>query len=225
MTTEVNKSKTSKNHEKLFTFYEKIPAIIFVHDYKSNPIRKAITKILREGMLDGKKGKNRFALNAQEIRQLLHERLGTEISITNLYFHLNKLQEAGLIDIVETIQEKRHKIAYYGRRARIIILKDEKLSNEKYQQIFTELGKLVQLSSSGVFQHDKLEILVEKIKDHYEKKTERLANWIANNETLIIKENLDAFKIFEALDFIDKNNPDFLAIIHELKEIIPVDIP
>ncbi|MFX0053080.1 MAG: winged helix-turn-helix domain-containing protein, partial [Candidatus Hermodarchaeota archaeon] len=109
-----NKIKFPKNPslpDKIYSFNIKdIPLIKYVgipkQTYESHPIRAAIMRILLEGIPEGKPN-NRYALNVKEIKNLLKERKKIDISITNLYFHINKLLNAEFITVVETFKEKR----------------------------------------------------------------------------------------------------------------------
>jgi hypothetical protein len=115
----------------LFSWKPALKAFLDVPNLDLTPIRAAILKILRDGLVDG--GQKRIALNAQEIQGNLNKKIidgeieGTKssrktpmkpVSITNLYFHLNYLIDSKLISVVGEILEgplKRNKTKYYGR--------------------------------------------------------------------------------------------------------------
>lgn len=225
-----NQIKFPKNPtlpDKIYSFNVKdIPLIKYVgipkQTYESHPVRAAIMKILREGLTEGRPN-NRYALNAKEIKNLLKEREKIEISITNLYFHIHKLLTAEFITVVETFKEKRHKIAYYGRSARIIIFYDSEHQVRKHHEQFSEFGKFIKLLNPSLNLAE-LETLSEQYFELTEKRAERLAYWLAEYEELIDKESLDFIKIHDVLKLIDTFNPEYLSILTKLREILPVTI-
>ncbi|MFX0185591.1 MAG: winged helix-turn-helix domain-containing protein [Candidatus Hodarchaeota archaeon] len=225
-----NKIKYPKNPslpEKIHSFNIKdIPLIKYVgipkQTYESHPIRAAIMRILLEGITEGRPN-NRYALNVKEIKNLLKERKKIDISITNLYFHINKLLNAEFITVVETFKEKRHKIAYYGRSARIVIFYDPEYQVQKHQEKFSEFIKFVKLLNPNVSVAE-LENLSEQYFELTEKRAEKLVYWLAEYVELIDKENLDIIKIHDVLKLIDTINPEYSSIITKLKEILPVTI-
>ncbi|MHA2250575.1 MAG: hypothetical protein ACXAD7_09435 [Candidatus Kariarchaeaceae archaeon] len=101
-------------------------------DKLNQEIRGAICYVLATGMNDEypQSGEllKRYALNAKEIKLLVEDELGFEIQKSNLYFHLQKLEESGLIKVVDVIkivdkQSKRKKpYSFYGRTAKMFLL-------------------------------------------------------------------------------------------------------
>ncbi|MFX0171748.1 MAG: winged helix-turn-helix domain-containing protein [Candidatus Hodarchaeota archaeon] len=225
-----NKIKFPKNPslpDKIYSFNIKdIPLIKYVgipkQTYESHPIRAAIMRILLEGITEGRPN-NRYALNVKEIKKLLKERKQTDISLTNLYFHTNKLLNAEFITVVETFKEKRHKIAYYGRSARIIVFYDPEHQVQKHQEKFFEFIKFVKLLNPNL-RVTEFENLSEQYFELTEKHTKKLVYWLADYVELIDKENLDFIKIHEVLKVIDTFNTEYASIMTKLKEILPVTI-
>jgi len=225
-----NQNKFPKNPtlpDKIYSFNVKdIPLIKYVgipkQTYESHPVRAAIMKILLEGLTEVKPN-NRYALNAKEIKNLLKDREKIDISITNLYFHINKLLTAEFITVVETSKEKRHKIAYYGRSARIIIFYDPEHQVRKHQEKFSEFGRFVKLLNPNLNVAE-LENLSEQYFELTEKHAERLAYWLAEYVELIDNESLDFIKIHDVLKLIDIINPEYSSILTKLKEILPTTI-
>ena len=119
----------------LYEYWDSIPALklldVSKQVNKSNPIRISIIRILSEGLSDHfseDQVKPRHALNVSEIKQLLKEKNDITISQTNLYFHLNILEKAGIIKTVATLLEgphNRNKTKYYGRVARQLFITDQ----------------------------------------------------------------------------------------------------
>ncbi len=108
----------------LYEFWDSIPPLKFIDGkkkvYGKQPIRSAIIHILREGLMEESKkdpNRRRRALNVNEIENLLkdyfenieNEKEKVQITRTKLYFHLNLLEEAGMIQVVATLLEGPHK--------------------------------------------------------------------------------------------------------------------
>ena len=213
--------------DKIYSFNVKdIPLIKYVgipkQTYESHPVRAAIMKILRVGLPEGRPN-NRYALNAKEIKNLLKEKEKIEISITNLYFHIHKLLAAEFITEIETVKEKRHKIAYYGRSARIVIFYDSEHQVRKYQDMFSEFGNFMKLLNPS-FDLVELKNISEQYFELTEKRVEKLAYWLAQYEDLIDNANLDFINILDVLKLIDTSDPEYSFIIAKLKKNLPVMI-
>jgi len=123
--------KKAGERQILYDFWDSLPGVKVLNVpskvFTSHPVRSAILRVLREGLLEDDEAtppskKARHALNTKEIRRLLRETEDIEMSQTNLYFHINLMERAGLIQVVSRILEGRHKVAYYGRVARTCLL-------------------------------------------------------------------------------------------------------
>ena len=119
---------TDKN-QTLIDHWDKIPAFAYIDvpkdKYYSHPVRSEIVRLFREGLEEkSPEGKSlvRHALSVTEIKELLEKRKDIVMSITNLYFHLDVLEEIGLINVVTTLQKGPHgrnKVKYFGRHGNI----------------------------------------------------------------------------------------------------------
>lgn len=118
-------------------------------------MKSEIVGILREWIEEKSsegKSKIRRTLNVIEIKELLERRINITMSSTNLYFHLDILQEIGLSKVVTTLQKGPHgrfKVKYFGRVARNLFVSVEEVSlsyNTKRFSEFQKLTNILQLS-------------------------------------------------------------------------------
>ncbi|MHA2032826.1 MAG: winged helix-turn-helix domain-containing protein, partial [Candidatus Kariarchaeaceae archaeon] len=191
----------------LFENWDSIPAAKLIdvskNVYKSNPIRISILKNLSEGLSDDSTDdglKIRHVLNVTEIKKLLQEKNDIKISQTNLYFHLNKLEEVGMIKEVATLLEgphKRNRTKYYGRVARHLFITDQQQSYERIGKQFGEFKRLADLLEIELPENF-LELpkkYVELSQKHYS----TLAHWLSSHESIIEREKINDSEIFEFL--------------------------
>jgi DNA-binding transcriptional ArsR family regulator len=216
-------SKNTKNEDErevLYSVWDKIPKASFFDVEKqilqSHPARSEILRILKQGLDDGRR---RYALNAQEIRKLLKKNSNITLSATNVYFHLNALEEHNLIQVVATILEKRHKVTYYGRSAQHLFVRPAESRLQSYVELSQEFSKFAKALDLD-FNFRKLEKLPEDYHNLKRKREEILGRWISSNEEIVEKENLDLNRIFDFMKLIDSVNSEYLKIFQEFQEFL-----
>jgi DNA-binding transcriptional ArsR family regulator len=197
-----------------------VPSKVFT----SHPVRSAILRVLREGLLEDDEAtppskKARHALNTKEIRRLLRETEDIEMSQTNLYFHINVMERAGLIQVVSRILEGRHKVAYYGRVARTIIQRDPEDSLETYKRRFEEIGRLIGVKRPG-FDTAQLDPLPIELLEIKKRRDRALGEWMARNEALMNAEGIDSLSIFEFLKVIDSVDPEYVRFFRKVADLL-----
>jgi DNA-binding transcriptional ArsR family regulator len=234
----------TKDRRILYNFWDSLPALKFIDVnkkvYGKQPIRRAIVRILREGIIEDsidQPSVRRRALNVNEIEQQLKKYFDEEdkkegrkeeqikITRTKLYFHLNLLEEAGMIKNVTTILQgphKRNKTKYYGRAARSLFMTDQEMSLAKYKTRFNEYEKLAKLL--GISLPQDYSKLPEKIVENDQKRYERLAHWLSRYDNLIDQNNIDISEIFEFIKYIDVLNPVHTELLSELYENFQVKL-
>ena len=190
---------------------------------ESHPVRPAIMKILRAGIPDEREsGKLRHALNTKEIMKTLLDRDGIKMSLHNLYFHINKLEEIGYIKVVARILEGRHNVAYYGRTARSILRRDPEESLEKYERWFQEMGRLAK-AKRPEFDMDQLEGLAEEYLGIMRRRDRAQGEWMASNEELIYQGGIDSYSIFEFIQAMDVMDSEYIGFIKKVRELFEID--
>ena len=220
--------KKAGERQILYDFWDSLPGVKVLNVpskvFTSHPVRSAILRVLREGLLEDDEAtppskKARHALNTKEIRRLLRETEDIEMSQTNLYFHINLMERAGLIQVVSRILEGRHKVAYYGRVARTIIQRDPEDSLETYKRRFEEIGRLIGVKRPGfdTAQIDPLPIELLEIK---KRRDRALGEWMARNEALMNAEGIDSLSIFEFLKVIDSVDPEYVRFFRKVADLL-----
>jgi DNA-binding transcriptional ArsR family regulator len=211
----------------LYSDWEEIPAMIFLDInktvYKSSSVRKSILAVLREGASEEYQNKSvkRRSFNVNELKELLYSRKEIEISTTNLYFHLNVLEEAGMIKIVTTLLEgpyKRNKTKYYGRVARNLFITDQEKSYSTYESQFNEFKKLADLLNLPI--NENLSEVAKKLVEVNQVHNQRIAKWLMSKEDLIEQEELNTSEIFEFLKLIDRFDPEYATLFKRITDPI-----
>jgi len=208
----------------LIDHWDEIPAVALIEApekaFKSHPARGAILAVLREGIEED--GAVRHALSPKEIKGLLEEREGIEMSQTNLYFHLNTLEEAGGITVVKRLPEGRHRVAYYGRVGRLILPRDPEESLATYRRRFEELAKLVRAKHPGI-DASELEELPEEYLRVKMRKDRIMADWISRQDPVMSREGIDGVLIYELLKDVFSIEPENIRLLKRIADLVEAD--
>jgi len=164
----------------------------------------------------------RRALKAEEIRARLKEE-GVKVSKTSLYFHLGVLEEHGLIEVVNKVLEGRHMVAYYGRTARGFIHRDPEESLEKYRRYFKEAGRLAKANRPGL-DLSVVEELAEEYMGIMQRRDAALGDWMAENEELISKNDVDFYSIFEFIKSLDSTSPEYVEFMGKVSKTLGIEL-
>ncbi|MFX1508314.1 MAG: hypothetical protein ACFFDC_19710, partial [Promethearchaeota archaeon] len=182
-----------EKREILYSFWESLPPLKIIskpeEEIYGHKVRLHIIRILRKGILDQlDNSRRRRALNAREILSNLKE-LQTEekkdeeeapkakdISLQSLYFHLQKLEEAELIQTVTILRKGSHNTAYYGRTARIFLHTDLVKHEKKISQAFTAIKQFAKVKNPDL-NTEKLDDFRERYLAHEKQRSERISEW------------------------------------------------
>ncbi|MFX1285591.1 MAG: hypothetical protein ACFFB5_18270 [Promethearchaeota archaeon] len=222
----------TNKHQLLFDHWDKIPSFAYIDvpkdKYYSHPVKSEIVKLLREGieeMSPDGRSVMRHALNVIEIKELLEKRKEIVMSSTNLYFHLDTLQEIGLIKVVATLQKGPHgrnKVKYFGRVARNLFVGSEKISFESYTKRFNEFQKfanILELSLPKDYSN-----LPQKLLETKQQYYKVLGNWLVDHEDIIAKEKLDMGVLYDFLKMINEINPKYKEHFNEVFILLKKEI-
>jgi DNA-binding transcriptional ArsR family regulator len=219
------KKDESLPRQVLFTFWDEVPKMTLVElpskTLSSDSVRPAILRLLREGIIEN--GKNRRALKAEEIQELLREKHEINMSKTNLYHHLGVLEENNLITKVAKITEGRHKVAYYGRTSKGFLTRDSSHSLENYSAKFIEAGKMAKVSNPDL----DLDHVKEKAQEFLNLKQRRdqvLTSWLNESMELIEQHNLDFYQVFEFLKTVDSVNHEYVDFLRSMIDELGIDV-
>ena len=225
-----NKDEHGDERKTLYEFWERLPPVTMLalssKVMSSHPARPAILRILREGVVDRfdeePVERVRHALKADEIRARLKEE-GIKMSKTNLYFHLEVLEENALIKVVAKMLEGRHRVAYYGRTARGIIHRDPEESLQNYRRRFMEAGRLAKAKRPeldlGV-----VEGLAEEYLSIKQRRDAALTDWMARNEALMSEHGIDFFVVFDFMKNLDAINPEYVQFLRMVAEKLGIEM-
>ncbi|MFW9991157.1 MAG: hypothetical protein ACFFD4_03780 [Candidatus Odinarchaeota archaeon] len=109
--------------------------------------RKAILRVLRNGIVEKPVGEDdddqprRYEMTAIEIVEQLKTE-GYPIKKSAVYFHLDKLEAANLIEVARKEQKKRSQITYYRRTAQIFLIsyRDAPEVREEVRKVHSKKG-------------------------------------------------------------------------------------
>jgi len=219
-----------KNHKLLFDFWKNIPTIKFMDEsffqIMNQEVRSVILDILREGILDdvffekdGKK-RRRYALNAQELQKHIEKRLEREITISNVYFHLQKLKEIDCIQELVSIREGKYNVAYFSRTAKLFSSSIKE--SAKAGDIEAVRKFIIQLlpSVNPTIHKETIMNLFDEIYQYRLKREKRRFEWLEKHADLITDLEFDILTIDKFLMELDGSDPIGSRLYSQISDII-----
>ncbi len=221
--------KELKKREILYSYWPKIPLVVSidtpVDEVLTHEVRTLIIYSLRKGKeekwINGTK-RIRHAFSVKEILDMANKKLDEEMKIQSMYFHLQKLQDYGLIDVVTTLHEGRHNIAYFGRTARGFVFESKK-DKTKYDDYFAEAAKFAKALNSKVSEEQFKELLSE-FKAINAESDKEIVQWLQEQAEFINENNIDAAPMFSLLRRINYQNSKMTALLEKVAELIVYEI-
>ncbi|MHA2253782.1 MAG: helix-turn-helix domain-containing protein, partial [Candidatus Kariarchaeaceae archaeon] len=193
-TTEPTQKENIEIQKKFFDFWQDLENFIELDEETSKAtlqeIRGSILSILAIGIDDvypgTKKTKKRHALTAKELNKLVNERVGEQVKKSNLYFHLQKLEEAGLVKEIDKIPTGKRYIHYYGRTAKAYLPVHSK-EKKMYGEFYAKLPELIQKIQPHVSEEEIIEVVdsIEEI-NHKKYPSAPLGQWLEAYQKHII---------------------------------------
>ena len=220
----------AEDREKLFTFWEELPALKIVdmpqkEVYGNKKIRSYIIRFLREGIIDEadeELRRRRHAFNAQEIKKNVKEFKDT--SLQGLYFHLQKLKEAKLIDVVAILPKDNHNIKYYGRTARIFLNIDLEEDKKHYSKAFAAITAFAKAKNPS-FDEKKVDEYLDRFMNYQQKQRERITEWLVERESAIVEHDIDMDYFYKFMFFIDPIHPEYIQIFKDMQDFLDLEFP
>lgn len=198
-----NKSnkKELEKIEQLYSYWEKLLLVLNIdipsEEVLTHEVRNLILYFIRKGeeekLPDGTK-KVRHSFSDKKLLDLANEKLEEEMKLQSIYFHLQKMQEFSLIDVITTLHEGRHNIAYFGRTARGFLFESTKDKN-KYNQYFAEGGKFAHALNPEIPESKFTEYL-EEFNSINKEIEEEILEWLKQREQFINENNIDSATMF-----------------------------
>ena len=241
-----NKAKgfDPRDRKILYSFWDSLPKLKFVKDaekiYYAHDARILILKTLGEGLKEKDEGTGggdviRRALNIQEIFQRIQvykkEKRQIEsidwkdfdISLHNLYFHIQKLEEAGLIQTIAILREGKHNVSYYGRRAQVMIFRIDYEEYEKIKNAFHAMAKLVPFVDSN-FKTEDINEFYNRYVSIGKGQVRKLFEQLATFQTALDKTDVDPVDIVNFLELLTTVNSEFITLLKEMADYFNLEI-
>jgi len=234
-----------KDSSFLYTHWEEIPIIRELNEQEFDVISSAsdtlnlrfvIMKVLADGIDDPDRDpdRKRHILSAAEIQQELDIRLEERITISNVYFHLQKLTGIDAVTIVGHLPTGRRSTAYYGRTARVFMLEEDRTlpiiepiypPETKSEQI-TDLFKLIhhlhpELSTKET---EQLKIDLLRVNEHRitmeRQYTDIFSDWIKTNESTIRDMDPGLIDLYFTFQQLINYQQDIVNVMSKIKELL-----
>jgi Fe2+ or Zn2+ uptake regulation protein len=196
------KKRKDQEWHKAYEFWKDVPVIVEIEEKTFTKIvdqefRGTILEILRKGIIDEQGLPTRHAMSASEMLPKIQEKLESEVQLTNIYFHLEKLEKAGLIREVtkRKKKEERHYVKYYGRTSKLIICgKSEDTESQKVRFLnpVYRLGETLKID----IDKQKLNEIAEAIQHRTDELYQIEKEWIKRNHETISNLDIDVLDLF-----------------------------
>lgn len=195
-------------------------------------IRAAIIDILALGIQDKDpmtdQPRKRHVLSAPELLEEINKRLDQPTKKSNLYFHLEKLEDAGLIKVVDQIPQGKRYTTYYGRTAKAFVPSDkEDQDREKLGHLLEDdilVGLLDKISDKPV---DEIEQTVDHVFGLYFQKCpdEKLSQWLDKYQEIALLLDLDVRSLYNLFDLVSKYDIETIKAFQKFAELLdfPLD--
>ena len=226
----VQKKIDDQEWQKVYEFWKNVPTILEIGKdtfakIVNQDFRGAILDILREGIIDDYIQENglsrRHAMSAPEMLPKIREKLGYKVKLTNVYFHLEKLEKANLIQEVAKKLEGKHYITYYGRTSKLILSDDSGVCELKFLQSAYDLAK----NLNQEIDTQKLNTLISKIHGRIGELHQIEKEWIQNNHEILFQLDIDVLELFDFIkDYLRNSDPIFQDLISDFYREVKLDI-
>ena len=221
--------KELEKKELLYSYWEKLPLVVSidtpVDEVLTHEVRTHIIYFIRKGKEEkGSEGTKRIrhAFSAKEILDQVNKKLEEKMKLQSLYFHIQKLQDYGLIDVVTTLHEGRHNIAYFGRTARGFVFESRK-DRTKYDDYFTEAANFAKALNPSVSE-DQFKDLLQEFKAINIESDKETIQWLQEQADFINENNIDAAPMYSLLRRINYQNSKMTALLEKVAELIGYEI-
>ncbi|UCE12364.1 MAG: winged helix-turn-helix transcriptional regulator [Candidatus Heimdallarchaeota archaeon] len=183
-------------------------------------IRSAILDTLREGIMEydeqNDRVHTRHVFSAKELQKIIGKRVSIKIKISNVYFHLNKLKDKGLIEIVESIKEGRQITHYFGRTARLFLwIGDLDDVKEKFKPFHFLLEQF-----NPDLESDAIQELFSSVMRTQSETHDRVKRWMEKHEDMIMRSNIDTRDLYVFLKSIDNCNRTTIEFYKKITDLL-----
>ena len=198
-----------------------VPSADFRLLYQEN--RVLILKALNAGISEPDYHYTRHILTAQEILDFIQKNHNEEFKLTNVYFHLQKLQEKGMIREVTQMGTGKRPKTYYGRTAKIFLDTEDMgydLENDEFfQKVFMIVSKLhPELNESEIKKpfYDLNSFKWENIQ-------KLLNNWFTEHKEILSSVDIDNTKLYVYLArLLDYFNEEYISLNKKVCDVFKI---
>jgi DNA-binding PadR family transcriptional regulator len=164
----------------------------------------------------------RRALSAKEIGSILSNEYGLKVKKANLYFHLQKLEDLKLLQIVDTTRTGKRFTSYYGRTAGIFLSEDDlkvmmyKIFNEENFKILIERlnnDVLPDEFANTIKELNKLNLFDMSVFD----------TWTTNNQTILGPLDIELYEFFRLFSIIYRFSKTVGVALNHLSQMTYYD--
>lgn len=211
-------------HNSLRLSWEETPLIVKVENedfkilYQEN--RYMILKALNRGIKETEFHYTRHILTAQEILEYVQNNHNEETKLTNIYFHLQKLQEKGMVKEVTQIGTGKRPKTYYGRTAKIYLNTDDTgydLENDEY---FPKLFEIIKTINPSLSESEIKNVFVEYNHFKWDEEERILNEWFSKHRDVLEKVDIDSARLYKFLAMILDFNSDFKTLNDKIANLL-----
>ncbi len=223
MNTQVNKDEIRKT---FFDHWQNIEILLEFDDEHFNSThqeaRIAIINLLATGKDDIYPGtqevRKRRVLSANEIKEEINKELEHKIKKSNLYFHLQKLEEFGFIKVVDALPYGKREIAYYGRTARVFVPKAGKKQKES-PLLDDNIPALIKTFNPEVIE-EHIKSTLDKLSGIHKYDNPARVDWMRDNEDNLRASEIDFRELHGFLSILQRYNDTVCQAIKEISEML-----
>jgi hypothetical protein len=219
--------------QKVYEFWKNVPTILEIehdtfHKIVDQNFRGSILDILREGIKDDSIQENglsrRYAMSAPEMLPKIREKLGYDVKLSNIYFHLEKLEKANLIQEVTKRLEGKHHVTYYGRTSKLILCCRSDDADKCESKFLTSAYSLAEHLNLDI-DTQMLNTIIEKIHGRNDELYQLEKEWIQNNHETLFQLDIDVLELFDFIKgYLRYSDPIIQELISQFHMEIKLEI-
>ncbi|MCE7733430.1 MAG: helix-turn-helix transcriptional regulator [Candidatus Heimdallarchaeota archaeon] len=194
----------------------------------------ALSKALEDEYPSGLR--KRYAMTASEIQEIMKTSFDFEVNKSNLYYHLQKLVDGKVIQIVTSVQSANIVTSYYGRNSKLIFSDpeikeksaDKKNKNHYSSHPILKLLKSKQFSTllesykPNKSKLDEIATLVDKVSNTGYEHNREFMSWIIDNEEHFQGNDIDLLdfnRLYNQMKAYDDNMMKLFSLLQEIFKI------
>jgi DNA-binding transcriptional ArsR family regulator len=185
--------------------------------------RILILKALNKGIMEKEHGHTRHILTAEEILEYIQKNHNGDIKLTNVYFHLQKLQEGGFIKEVSQIGTGKRPKVVWGRTAKIFLSTDFAMEDLENDDFFLKLFDIIKRIQPKKSLEEIKKPFFEMNSIKWEKEEQFLEKWFIEHKDLIDNIDIDHARLYMYLAKLLDFRNEFIKFNNEISELLNVD--